>query len=129
MLVGIESGEVVYPQQGGKKQRLQAAHKRLLAVMQQGKVVVRMRGLIGLYRLLELGAHRGKGGRGAKDSFLVEPMGQKMYAHKRQMGRDPDHLCCRGNRPMTFSLMRATLATIEPACNPPPVEMANAHDR
>jgi hypothetical protein len=121
MLVGSEPGEAVDTQQGRKKQRLPAAHKRLLAVMHQGKVVVRMRGLLGLYRLLELGHHWAKG------MLLVEPMGKQMHAHTRQMGRNPDYLCARGNRPMALSLMRAALATIEPPCHPPPIAMANAH--
>ena len=90
--------------------------------MQQGKVVVRMRRLIGLYRLLELGHHRAKG------SLLVEPMGKQMHAHTRQMGRDPDDLCARGNRPMACQRgCGRPLRTIEPPCSPPPVEMANAH--
>ena len=46
MLVGIECREFLDPQQGGKKQGLKAAQKRLLAVMQQGKVIARMRLLI-----------------------------------------------------------------------------------
>ena len=49
------------PNKGRKKQGLKAAQQRLLAMMQQGKVVVRMRLLIGLYRLRELGHHRAKG--------------------------------------------------------------------
>src|SRR5215813_11003931 len=114
MLVGIEPGEAVDTQQGRK-------HKRLPAVMPQCKVVVRMCRLIGLYRLLELGHHWAKG------ILLVEPMGKQMHCHKRQMGRDPDHLRARGDRPRAFSLMRAALATIEPPGNPPPVEMAKAH--
>src|SRR6266446_10302115 len=121
MLVGIECRECLDPQQGGKKQGLKAATQRLLAVMQQGKVVVRMRRLIGLYRLLELGYHRAKG------PLVVEPLGKQMHAHTRQMGRDPDDLCARGNRPMAFSLMRASLTAIEPPGGPPPVDMAQAH--
>src|SRR5215470_636121 len=89
--------------------------------MQQRKVVARMRVLMGRYRLPELGHYRAKG------LLLVEPMGKQMHAYKRQMGRDPDHLCARDHRPMACSLMWAALATIEPPCHPPPVEMANAH--
>ena len=74
MLVGIKRAEAVDTPQGGKKQRLKAAQKRLLAVMQQGKVLGRMRRLIGLYRLRELRHHRVKG------MLLVEPMGQHMHA-------------------------------------------------
>jgi hypothetical protein len=42
--------------------------------MQQGKVVTRMRRLLGLYRLCELRHHRVKG------MLLVEPMGKYMHA-------------------------------------------------
>jgi len=42
--------------------------------MQQGKVVARMRLLLGLYRLRELSHNRVKG------LLLVEPMGQHMPA-------------------------------------------------
>ncbi len=72
--MGIKLAEAVDTPQGGKKQRLKAAHKRLLAVMQQGKVVARMRLLLGLYRLRELSHNRVKG------LLLVEPMGQHMPA-------------------------------------------------
>jgi len=76
MLVGIKLAEAVNPEQGGKKQRLKAAHKRLLAVMQQGKVIAWMRLLLSLYRLCELSHNRRKG------LLLVEPMGKDMHAHK-----------------------------------------------
>ena len=68
--MGIKLAEAVDTQQGGKKQRLKAAHKRLLAVMQQGKVIAWMPLLIGLYLLLELSYNRFKG------ILLVEPMGK-----------------------------------------------------
>ena len=74
MLVGIKLAEAVNTPQGGKKQRLKAAHKRLRTMMQQGKVVARMRLLIGLYRLRELSHNRVKG------LLLVEPMGKHMHA-------------------------------------------------
>src|SRR6266705_1026073 len=120
-LVGIEPGEAVDTQQGRKKQCLEAAQKRLLAVMQQGQVVVWMRELIGLDRLLELSHHWTKG------LLLVEPMGKQMHAHKREMGRDPVDRCDRGHRLMACRLLRAALGTIEPPYSPPPVEMANTH--
>jgi len=59
--------------------------------MQQGKVLVRMPVLLGLYGLLELGHHRLKG------VLVVEPMGQQMYTHKRPMGRGPHDLCATGH--------------------------------
>ena len=74
MLAGIEPREPVDTQQGGKKQRLKAAQKRLLTVMEQGKVIAWMRLLIGLYRLRELSHNRVKG------MLLVEPMGKHMHA-------------------------------------------------
>jgi len=74
MLVGIKRAEAVDTPQGGKKQRLKAAHKRLLAVMHQGTVSARMRLLLGLYRLRELSHNRVKG------MLLVEPMGNHMHA-------------------------------------------------
>ena len=73
MFVGIKRAEAVDTPQGGKKQRLKAAYKRLLAVMQQGKVVARMPLLIGLYRLRKLRHNRLKG------MLLVEPMGKYMH--------------------------------------------------
>jgi hypothetical protein len=76
MLVGIKLAEAVDTQQGGKKQRLKAAHKHLLAVMQQGTVIARMRLLLGLYRLRELSHNRLKG------MLLVEPMGKHLHADK-----------------------------------------------
>ena len=86
MLVGIERGESVDATQRRKKQRLKAAHKRRLAVMQQGKVVARMRVLMRLYCLGELGHNRAKG------LMLVEPMGKQMHADKRQTGRNLDEM-------------------------------------
>jgi hypothetical protein len=121
MLTGIELAETVDPHQGRKKQGLKAAQKRLLTVMQQGQVVVRMRGLIGLYRLLELRHHWGKG------LLVVEPMGKQMHAHTREMGRDPDDLCASGNRLRAIRVPRAARATIQPPGSPPPVDMAQAH--
>ena len=74
MLTDTQLAETIDTQQGRKKQRLKAAHKRLLAVLQQGKVLVRMCRLIGLYRLRELSHNRVKG------MLLVEPMGKHMHA-------------------------------------------------
>ena len=84
--MGIKRAEAVDTPQGGKKQGLKAAQKRLLAVMQQGKVIARMRLLIGLYRLRELSHHRVKG------MLLVEPMGKQMHADKRQTGYNLDEM-------------------------------------
>src|SRR5207248_9783187 len=69
-----------------KKQRLQAAPKRRLAMMQQGKVIARMRVFMRLYGLGELGHNRAKG------LVLVEPMGQQMHTDTRQTGRHLDEM-------------------------------------
>jgi len=50
-----------------------------------------------------------------------------MHPDTRHMGRDPDDLCARGNRPMPPSVTRAALVTIEPPSDPPAVDMAKAH--
>ena len=86
MLMGIERGEAVDAKQRRKKQRLKAAQKRRLAMMQQGKVIARMRLFIRLYRLRELGHNRAKG------MLLVEPMGKQMHADKRQTGHNLDQM-------------------------------------
>src|SRR6266436_6340280 len=78
MRMRIQRGESVDPHQGRKKQRLKAPSQRLLAVMEQGKVVAGMRTLLGLYRLREWLHHR------TTETLLVEPNGKQMYAHRRQ---------------------------------------------
>ena len=84
--MGIERGESVDATQRRKKQRLTAAPKRRLAMMQQGKVVARMRGFMRLSHLRELGHNRAKG------RVLVEPMGQQRHADKGQTGRNLDEM-------------------------------------
>jgi hypothetical protein len=76
MLVGIKRAEALDTQQGGKKQRLKMALKRSLTVMQQGKIVSRVRLLMDLYRLPELSHNRLKG------MLLLEPLGKHMHADK-----------------------------------------------
>ena len=92
MLTGIELAQAVDTQQGGKKQRVNAAQKRRVAMMQQGKVIAGVRLRMGCDRLPELDHHRGKG------MVLVEPKGTQMHAHTCDMGCDPYDLCARGNR-------------------------------
>ena len=53
---------------------------------QQGNVIARLRLLMRLYRLGELGHHRAKG------LVLVEPMGKQMHADKGQTGRNLDEM-------------------------------------
>ena len=84
--MGIECGESVDATQRRKKQCLKAVQKRRLAMMQQGKVIARMRLLMRLYRLGELGHNRAKG------LVLVEPMGKQMHADTRQTGRHLDEM-------------------------------------
>ena len=55
-------------------------------MMQQGKVIARMRLLMRLYRLGELGHNQAKG------LVLVEPMGKQMHADKRQRGHNVDEM-------------------------------------
>jgi len=121
MLVGIERGEPVDAQQGRKKKRLKAVHKRLLPVMQQSKVIIGIRALMGRYRLRELGHNRAQG------LVLVKPMGKKMHAHIRQMGCDTDDGYATGHRLTAWRLTRASLAPIELPLSPPPVEMTDTH--
>ena len=84
MLVGIERRQGLDPQQGRKKQRLEATTQRLLAVMQQGKVVVGMLRAIGVHRLLQQGHDR------AHTPVLLPPRCEYVHANKRQRRRDMD---------------------------------------
>lgn len=89
MLLGIKGGEAVDAQQRREKQRLQAVQERRVAMMQQRKVLVRMRVFLRLYRLPELGHNWLKG------LVLVEPMGQEMHADTRQTGCNLDKMTLR----------------------------------
>ena len=71
--MGIECREAVDATQRGKKQGLKAVQKRGLAMMQQGKVIARMRVCMRRYRLGELDHNRVKG------LVLVEPLGKQMH--------------------------------------------------
>jgi hypothetical protein len=87
-----ERGEAVKAQHGRQTPRLQAVPQRLLAVMSQGTVVVRRRGLMGRYGRRQLRPNRTTG------IVLVKPMGHQRPPPTRQTGRDADHLGARGNR-------------------------------
>jgi hypothetical protein len=89
--------------------------------MQQGKVVIRMGWFMRLDRLSEAGHHR------RKALLLVKPMGKKMHADVRQMGRDLDHRSARTPRTAQGSLARAAFAPIQVPPRPQPIEMADAH--
>ena len=119
MLVGIKRGEALDAKQGRKKQGLKTATQRLVAMMQQSKVVCWMCALMGLNRLLETGHYRLKG------LLLVEPMGKKMHAHIRQMRRDLDQRTASGGA--ACRVARASLASIALPCGSQPIEMAHAH--
>ena len=84
MLVGIERRQGLHPQQGRKKQRLEATTQRLRAVMHQGKVVVGMLRAIGVNRLLQQGSDC------AHTPVLLPPHGAYVHAHKRQRRCDMD---------------------------------------
>src|SRR6266436_3192158 len=86
MFMGIECGESVDATQRRKNQCLKAVQKRRLAMMQQGKVIARLRLLMRLYRLGELGHNRAKG------LVLVEPKGKQIHADKRQTGHNLDEM-------------------------------------
>src|SRR5216683_7545874 len=90
-------------------------------MMQQGKVLVWVRLLMGLDCLRELGHHWAKG------ILVVEPLGKHMYAHTWHMGRDADNFRTRAHRLRAVSLPRAALATVEPPGSTPPVDMAQPH--
>jgi hypothetical protein len=119
MLVGIKRREVLDAQQGRKKQSRKAATQRLVAMMQQGKVVCGMGALIGLNRLLETGHYWLKG------LLLGEPMGKKMHAHTRQMRRNLDQ--CTASGCAAGCVARASLMPIALPCGAQPIEMAYAH--
>jgi hypothetical protein len=119
MLVGIKRGESFDAKEGGKKQRLKTAKQGLLAVMSQGKVVTRMRVLMGLYGLRELGDNRGK------CPLLLEPLGKEMHAHIGQTGPHLHDLCTGGRRPTAWGLARAALGPIELPPAPQALQMAN----
>jgi hypothetical protein len=84
--MGIKGGESVDATQRRKKQCVKAAQKRRLAMRQQGTVIARMRVLLRLYRVGELGHNRAKG------LVLIAPMGQQMHADKRQTGQNVDEM-------------------------------------
>jgi len=86
MCMGIEGGESVDATQRRKTQGVQAAHKRRRAMRQPGTVIARMRGLLRLYRLGELGHNRAKG------LVVVEPMGKQRHADTRQTGHHLDEM-------------------------------------
>jgi len=93
--------------------------QRLFAVMQQGKVIIRIRVLMGLDGLREVGDNR------VKCPLLIEPMRKEMHAHVGQMGPHPDDLCARGRRPTTWVVARTALGPIALPPTPQPIEMAN----
>jgi len=117
----IQPSESIDAHPGRKKQRVKAPPQRLRAVMYQGKIVARMRVLMGLYHLRALLHHR------IKEPLLVEPSGKQMHAHIRQPRGNVDDLCASGHRPLVGRPARASFTTIELPGRPPPVEMADTH--
>jgi hypothetical protein len=106
--------------EGSKKAGLKTVTQRLLAVMSQGKVIVRRRVLLDLYGLRELGHHQVKG------PLVVEPMRQEMHAHTRQTEPDADDRCSRDSRPRGWRVTRTSLAPIALPLDPPPIALAQA---
>lgn len=119
MRVGIKRGESCDATEGGKTQRLKTAQQGLRTVMSQGTVVTRMRLLMGLSGLRELGDNR------LKCPLLSEPLGQEMHAHLGQTGPHRDDLCPRGRRPTAWSWARAALGPIALPPAPQAMQMAN----
>jgi hypothetical protein len=119
LLMGIKRREALNAKQGRKKQSLKTATQRLVAMMQQSKVVFWMCALMGLNRLLETRHYLLKG------LLLVEPMGKKMYAHIRQMRRHLDQRTASGGA--ACHVARASLGPIALPCGSQPIEMAHAH--
>ena len=119
MLVGIELGEPVDAKEGGKKQGLKASPQSLVAVMQEGKVVIGVRLPMGGDRLLELSHNRVKG------ALLIEPMRKEMHAHIGQTGLYADDVGAGGRRPMTRGVARASLGSIQLPLTSQAVEMAD----
>jgi hypothetical protein len=61
----------------------------VVAMMQQGKIVVRVRALIRAHRRFESRQHR------LQSLLLIEPTGEQVNPHKGQTRRDADHLGAR----------------------------------
>jgi hypothetical protein len=84
--MGIERGEAVEATPRRKNQRVQAVHKRRLAMRQQRTVIARRRVRRRLDRLGALGHNRAKG------LVVVEPMGTQRHADTRQTGHNLDEM-------------------------------------
>jgi len=104
--MGVKRGEVFDAQEGGKTQRLTMPQQRLFAVRQQGNVIIRIRVLMGLDGLREVGDNRGN------CPLVIEPMRQERPAHGGQMGPHPDDRCARGRRPTPGVVARTALGPI-----------------
>jgi hypothetical protein len=89
MLLSIEAAEALDPQQRGQKQGGKATPKGDVAVMQQGKIVGRVRALICPDGLYEARHHWLKG------LLLIKPTGKQVQADKGQTRRDADHCVAR----------------------------------
>ncbi len=119
MLVGIELGEAFDAKEGSQKEGLEASPQGLVAVMQEGKVVIRMRLLVARDGLLKLSDHR------VEDALLIEPMLKEMEAYRGQTGLYPDDLGPAGRWPMTGGVARAPLRAAKLPLTPQAVEMTD----
>src|SRR5713101_1475578 len=121
MLLGIEGAEAFHAQQRGQKQGLKAAPKGGVTVMQQGKILVRMRALMLADGLFELRHHRGKG------LLLIEPAGKQMHPHKGQARGNAD------DRPLRVDgdvcPKRASFPPAQLPLGPPTVDLAQRYPR
>ena len=119
LLMGVKRREGLNAKQRRKKQGRKTATQRLVAMMQQSKVVFWMGLLMSFNRLLETSHYQLKG------LLLVEPMGKKMHAHIRQMRRNLDQRTASSGA--ACPVARASLASIALPCGSQPIEMAHAH--
>ena len=120
MLVGIDPRHWLDPQQGRKAQRLQTTTQGLVAVMEQGKVVVRTM----LLRARDGRLEAGDNWRAV--TLLVEPTRQEMHADTRQMGRDLDQRPAGTHRTAQAAVARSAFGPMQLPLDPQAVEMAYA---
>jgi len=119
--MGIEARQWLDPHQGGKEQRLKTAKQGLVAVMQQGKVVVGMTLLLDRDGLFEAGDNR------CEATLLSEPTRQELDADTRQMGRALDQRPAGTHRTAQAAVARSAFGPMQLPCGPQAVEMAHAH--
>src|SRR6266851_1580627 len=123
MLLSIEGAEAFNPSQSGQNQGCKATPKGGIAVMQQGKVFVRMATLMVADSLFEPGHHRCKG------LSLLEPASKQMHPHKGQTRGDIDHGAATPHGDISGRATGAALAPAPVPLGPPSVDLAQRHPR